>query len=88
MKTKATVSTPCKDACFICDKSQYHECTLWEKLRLGFHILYCNTCRNYLKTNKKLTLLIKNAKINCLDKKNKDILNMNFQKALKNHEIN
>lgn len=84
---KLKVMMPCSEAAHICDKSQYNESSVWEKIKLYTHILYCLTCRNYVKANKRLSLLIKKSQVTCLDKKNKESLKMNFQKALKHNEI-
>ena len=78
---------PCNEAAHICDKSQYNESSVLEKIKLYTHILYCLTCRTYVKANKRLSLLIKKSQVTCLDKKNKESLKMNFQKALKHNEI-
>jgi predicted anti-sigma-YlaC factor YlaD len=48
----------CKNARTICDKSQYKECSSWERLKLEFHLLSCKSCRKYSKDNAKLTKLI------------------------------
>ena len=87
MKMKLKIMMPCSEAAHICDKSQYNESSVWEKIKLHAHILYCLTCSNYVKANNKLSLLIKKSQITCLDKKNKESLKINFQKALKDAEI-
>jgi len=51
----------CEEANHICDKSQYRESSLLEKLKLKLHLLYCNACRKYSSRNQKLTVAIKNG---------------------------
>jgi len=48
----------CKEANLICDKSQYKDCTSWQRLKLELHLLFCKKCRKYSKDNAKLTKLI------------------------------
>jgi hypothetical protein len=48
----------CDEANHTCDKSQYNEATLWGKIKLNIHLLYCAACRKYAKNNAKLTKLI------------------------------
>ena len=48
----------CKDAKMICDKSQYKDCTTWQRIKLEFHLLFCKSCKKYSKDNVKLTKMI------------------------------
>ncbi len=41
----------CDEATSICDKNQYGEATLPEKIRLNFHLFTCTSCSNYTKQN-------------------------------------
>lgn len=45
----------CDEATTICDKSQYKEASLLEKVKLQIHVLFCKVCRMYQKQNKTLT---------------------------------
>lgn len=74
---------PCNQAHHVCDKSQYKEASIWEKLKLIIHLIYCKACRAYTKNNIKLSNTIHKAKIECLDKKNKEAMKLVFEKALK-----
>jgi hypothetical protein len=75
----------CEDANHVCDKTQYKEGTLWEKIKLNIHLIYCRACRKYSSTNAKLTNKIKESKIECLDKKCKESMKKDFNKAIKEH---
>ena len=48
------VMIPCDEANLVCDKTQYKEATLWEKIKLNIHLIYCKVCRKYSKNNKKI----------------------------------
>lgn len=73
----------CDEANHVCDKSQYKESTLWEKIKLNIHLLYCKACREYTKNNTKLTSIISKSKISCMDKNSKESLKEELEKALK-----
>ena len=49
----------CDQATTICDKSQYGEATLFEKIQLNFHFLGCKICRMYSKQNVKMSQVFK-----------------------------
>lgn len=72
---------PCNEANHVCDKTQYKEATLWEKIKLNIHLLYCNACRKYTKSNTKLTRLIVKKPIT-LDVSAKESLKAAFEKEL------
>lgn len=74
---------PCDEAHHVCDKTQYKESSFWEKLKLYFHLIYCKACRKYTRNNKKLSNTIHKAKVECLDKKCKEAMKQEFEKALK-----
>ncbi len=50
----------CKQAVAICDKSQYKEATIFEKIQLNIHFLCCKICTKYSKQNVFLTKLCRN----------------------------
>jgi len=41
----------CDEATAICDKNQYGEATLTEKISLSFHLFICKYCKQYTKQN-------------------------------------
>lgn len=45
----------CDEATAICDKNQYGEATLSEKISLGFHLFACKYCKQYSKQNNLMT---------------------------------
>ncbi|MDG5492517.1 glycine dehydrogenase [Psychroserpens sp. SPM9] len=76
---------PCKEANHVCDKTQYKEATLWEKIKLNIHLLYCRACRKYTKNNAKLTKLVTKKPIP-LDATSKESLQAAFEKELAKHQ--
>ena len=72
----------CEEAQHFCDKSQYKECSLWDKIRLSIHLLYCNTCRKYSAKNTKLTKLMKDPKVIQLDQSMKDDMKKKLQQKI------
>lgn len=47
----------CEQAAIICNKTQYREASLHEKLFLRLHIVLCRTCNSYVRKNTKFTSL-------------------------------
>lgn len=87
MSNKIKIVVSCDEANHVCDKTQYKEATFWEKIKLNIHLIYCRACRKYTKNNTKLTKKIKESKVECLDKKDKESMKKDFQKALNEHSI-
>ena len=83
MSKKINIFIPCEKANHICDKAQYKEATIWEKLKLTLHLVICKACRSYSKNNSKLTNSIKKSKVECLDQDCKDNMKKDLDKALK-----
>ncbi|HZW63964.1 MAG TPA: hypothetical protein VFF15_10010 [Flavobacteriaceae bacterium] len=73
----------CEEAKHICDKAQYGEATRWEKLKLRLRFAWCHITRIYAKRNAKLTQIVKEANVNCLEQKEKNELKFHFEKELK-----
>jgi hypothetical protein len=76
----------CEEANHNCDKSQYNEASFWEKIKLTVHLIYCRACREYSKNNAKLTKLVEDPKIDCLNMKEKKKLKTHFEKELLNQD--
>ncbi|GAL90326.1 hypothetical protein JCM19538_91 [Jejuia pallidilutea] len=73
---------PCDEANHVCDKTQYKDATLWEKVKLNIHLIYCRACREYTKNNSKLTKTIKKADVECLSTSTKADMKKEFEKVL------
>lgn len=74
----------CEEASHVCDKAQYNESTLWERLKLILHIMFCNLCRKHTINNKKLTDTMNKSNIVCLDSKSKSEMKKFLEEELKN----
>lgn len=72
----------CHEANHICDKNQYKEASLKEKIILTFHLMYCRACRTYTANNTKLTKLVNNPKVQTLDNSAKNKLQDAFEAEL------
>ncbi|MEH6536412.1 MAG: hypothetical protein V7719_08480 [Psychroserpens sp.] len=79
------ISIPCQEANHVCDKTQYKESTLWEKIKLNIHLLYCKACRKYTKRNTTLTQLVTKEPV-ALDPSAKQSLKSAFEKELAKHQ--
>ena len=76
---------PCDEANHVCDKTQYKEATLWEKIKLNIHLIYCRACRKYTKKNTLLTKLITKNPI-AMDASTKENLKSAFEQELAKHQ--
>ena len=78
----------CDEANHVCDKAQYKNASLWEKTKLILHLICCFTCRKYTKNNIKLTKVIKKSRIECLNKKCKESMKQELDRAIKEMQTN
>ncbi len=58
MKKNYNLFIPCDEAQHVCDKSQYKEASLFEKIKLSLHLAFCKVCLQYNRKNTKLTNII------------------------------
>lgn len=82
MSKKNGIFIPCDEANHNCDKTQYNESSLWEKIKLNIHLIYCRACREYSKRNGKLTKIMKDSQLDYLKNSEKENLKNNFEKEL------
>ena len=85
MSSKIKILLKCEEANHTCDKTQYNEATLWEKIKLNIHLLYCRACRKYTVNNSKLTKLVNSQEVKTMEVSRKDSLKEAFSKELSNH---
>ena len=70
----------CDEATTICDKSQYNESSIFEKIQLNFHFVRCKICRLYTKQNNIMSDLFKmkseesKSGVSCMSNAEKDSL--------------
>lgn len=93
MSKKNKIFIACDEANHVCDKSQYKESTLWEKVKLNIHLMYCKACRSYTSKNIKLTKMMKKSQIASVNNATltlgddiKNSFKNEFEKALKEHQ--
>ncbi|WP_339663438.1 hypothetical protein [uncultured Polaribacter sp.] len=55
----------CDQATTICDKNQYGEATILDKIKLIFHFLFCKICSLYSKQNVFLSTMYKDHAKSC-----------------------
>ena len=55
----------CDEATTICDKSQYGEASLFDRIRLTLHLAYCKKCKKYTKQNNLMTDIFKRFATPC-----------------------
>ncbi|WP_452221659.1 hypothetical protein [Lacinutrix salivirga] len=72
----------CEEANHVCDKNQYKEATLLEKIKLNFHVIGCAVCRKYSAKNGKLSKLLRKNKVAPLETSTKEKMKLNFEKEL------
>lgn len=83
---KSSILIACEKANHYCDKGQYKESTLMEKIKLNIHLIFCRACQKYSANNGKLTKLIKKEKIESFDNKEINELEQLFQQKIKQTE--
>ena len=86
MSKENSIKTACEKANHVCDKTQYEEATWVEKIKLTLHLIYCRACRKYSSNNQKLTKVIKDSKVECMNSKEKETLNITLTKAIEEQQ--
>ena len=86
MSYKNKIFISCDEASHNCDKLQYNEASFWEKIKLNIHLLYCQACRKYSSNNTKLSKIIQDSGVDCLELKDKQEMKDCFEKELKQHQ--
>ena len=79
----------CDEATKICDKNQYGEASLWEKIKFNIHVFLCKKCGLYSKQNRIMTqcyekhIIFVNGKKAWLNKEEKTHLNKEVREKIK-----
>lgn len=66
------VPISCDQAAETCDKAQYKEASIWQKLLMKMHHIVCRICRIQSKKNGKLTEAIQKADLKTLPSEEKE----------------
>ncbi|MCM5661674.1 hypothetical protein [Galbibacter mesophilus] len=80
---KSTFFISCEEAKHICDKVQYGEASIWERLKLNLRLLWCRATKSYTKRNGTLTKLCNEAQIKTLNEEKKN----EMKKRLESQEV-
>jgi len=81
---KSYLFISCEEAHHICDKSQYNEATLWERIKLTIRLSWCRVSRTYTKKNRALTKAVKTSELNGLNTDELQQLKSKFESQLHN----
>ncbi|MEZ4792648.1 MAG: hypothetical protein R2783_04055 [Gelidibacter sp.] len=81
---KSVLFISCEEAYEICDKSQYGEATLLERLKLNLRYIWCRFTQAYVKRNRKLTQTIKASQVQSLHPSEREQLLEKFKQQLNN----
>ncbi|WP_108866641.1 hypothetical protein [Aquimarina aquimarini] len=82
MKTTKKLFVSCEEAQSICDKNQYGEASIFEKIKLNIRLLYCKVTRAYSKKNAKLTKTMNASNIQTISPSEKEAMKKKIQKEL------
>ena len=72
----------CDEAAVFCNKKQYREATLIEKIKLRIHLLFCSACAVFSKKNAQFTILCEKSQIQSLSEEDKIRIKKQLQKKL------
>lgn len=86
MKDSNNIFFNCDEANHTCDKTQYNEASIWQKIKLSVHLLYCRACREYTKNNTRLTKLMNGKEVKVMPTLEKENLHKAFDKKLQDHK--
>jgi hypothetical protein len=79
------VPISCDQAAETCDKAQYKEASLWQKLLMKMHHIVCRICRIQSKKNGKLTKVIQKADLKTLPSEEKALIKAKLREEM-NHQ--
>lgn len=69
-------------AAIICNKAQYNEASLWERIQLRFYLIFFKECGEYTKKNTQLSSLCEKATLQALSASEKEEMKKNLEKKL------
>ncbi len=73
----------CEEAALICNKTQYRESSLIDRLKLRLHIFICKACKVYVKKNTRLSTLCQKATLHALTESEKEDIRNRLEKFQK-----
>jgi len=80
----------CDEATAICDKNQYGEASIYDKIKLNYHLLMCKFCMSYTKQNNIMTQIFGKNLNPCsgtehLSEDEKEKIEKNVHKEIEKH---
>lgn len=72
MSLRSFLGLNCEDAASYCNKAEYNEASISDKVKLKFHLIFCKPCKEYNHKNHKLTQLLKKADLKSCSENEKD----------------
>lgn len=82
MNTKKSILIDCSEAGHYCDKKQYKEASISEKIKMLMHMAFCKPCRDYSSKNTKLTKLIEKSDLKPCPEEEKKSWKQTIEKEL------
>jgi len=76
----------CDEAKHICDKTQYGEATVWERVKLNIRLSWCKFTKAYSRNNNRLTDAMKKSEVSCMKNDERKKLQDKFEKELAKHK--
>lgn len=72
----------CQEGKMLCDKNQYNETSLLEKIKLNLYLVVCGECRSYTSRNTKLSKAVKSPSVHKVTASEKDLMKQRLQEQL------
>ncbi len=72
----------CSEAAHVCDKSQYHESSVFERVLMKLHQMMCRVCREHSSENTKLTKVIEKADLKTMPEDKKEDIRKIIQQEI------
>lgn len=78
----------CQEGKMLCDKNQYNETSLVEKIKLNLYLVLCGECRTYTSRNTKLTKAINKREVQTVSLSEKELMKKRMQEQLNSSSMN
>ena len=79
---KSFLFVTCDEAKQICDKTQYGEASIWERVKLNIRLSWCKVTRAYTRNNRKLTAMVEKAKLETVQDQRKQDMKKKLQEEM------
>ena len=79
MGIKSFFGLDCAEAANTCQKVEYREAGIADRLRLKFHLFLCSPCKDYSKKNHRLSHLLEKAKLHSCTREEKEAFRKRMQ---------